>query len=172
MALVEALCISRKKGTVKKSVSRAEFLPDWGIVGDAHAGQGHRQVSLLSGESVDGVRQQIPQLRPGAFAENVVTRGFRLADVRIGDRIRLGESVVLEVTQIGKECHTACAIKRLTGDCIMPREGIFARVVRGGTVRPGDPVEICSALEAGKAGPVAAQTFSARAGETGRNRAG
>jgi MOSC domain-containing protein YiiM len=135
MAHVEAVCVSLKKGVVKKEQPRVEVRENWGIEGDAHAGDWHRQISLLAGESIDGVKQVLPTLKNGAFAENIVTRGLDLTAMRIGDRLQVGDEVVLEITQIGKECHnSSCAIKKATGDCIMPREGIFARVIKGGTV--------------------------------------
>jgi MOSC domain-containing protein YiiM len=150
MAYIEAICISRKKGVVKKPIQEARFVENWGIEGDAHAGPGHRQVSLLAGESIDRMKEIIPQLSQGAFAENLITRGISLQEIAVGDRLQIGESVFLEVTQIGKECHTACAIMALTGDCIMPREGIFARVLRGGIVRPGDSVKVINRAEKSK----------------------
>jgi MOSC domain-containing protein YiiM len=113
-----------------------------GIVGDAHAGPWHRQVSLLARESINRVREILPDLGDGDFAENVVTEGVELRDVRIGDRLLLGGQALLEVTQIGKECHAACAIREAVGDCIMPREGIFCRVIEGGPLCPGDVVEV------------------------------
>lgn len=140
-AVIEAVCISAKKGIVKKAAAQAEFQVGFGIVGDAHGGDWHRQVSLLAGESIDKVKEKLPQLKDGAFAENVVTRGIDLSAVRIGDRLRLGREVVLEITQIGKQCHNdGCAIKKATGDCIMPKEGLFARVIAGGTAKAGDAV--------------------------------
>lgn len=140
MGVIRAVCISDKKGEQKHSVSSAELRPDHGIVGDAHAGSWHRQVSLLAAESIERMRELIPDLADGAFAENLVTDGLDLTEVGIGDRFRAGGGVVLEVTQIGKECHDACAIGQKTGECIMPREGIFCRVLAGGRVRPGDPI--------------------------------
>lgn len=140
MGRVVAVCISRRKGTVKKPVRSAKFEPDYGIVGDAHAGSRHRQVSMLAKESIDAIRATIPNLAYGAFAENIVTAGGDYASIAVGDRIILGNDIILEVSQIGKECHTACAIQRLVGDCIMPREGLFCRVLRGGRLKPGDAV--------------------------------
>ncbi len=137
MGYIEAICVSKKKGIVKKNVKTAVFKQGWGIESDAHAGNWHRQVSLLPGESIDRMKDMIPELANGAFAENIVTRGVDFSDIGIGDRINLGTGIVLEVTQIGKECHAACAIKTITGDCIMPREGIFARVITGGTLHVG-----------------------------------
>ncbi len=138
---IEAICISAKKGIVKREVPEAVLEDNWGISMDAHAGKWHRQVSLLAGESIDRVKEKLPTLKNGAFAENIITRGMDLTAVRVGDRFRLGDEVVLEITQIGKKCHNdGCAIKKATGDCIMPREGLFARVIQGGTLRKNDPV--------------------------------
>jgi len=138
MGVVEAVCISAKKGMVKKEVPEILLKESWGIDGDAHAGDWHRQVSLLATESIEQVKQKMPHLKHGVFAENIVCRGLELAALGIGDRLVVDGKVVLEVTQIGKECHNAgCAIKKATGDCIMPREGIFAKVIHGGVVRPG-----------------------------------
>lgn len=143
MAIVEAICISRKKGIVKKAVDNATFKMNWGIIGDAHAGKWHRQVSLLAGESIDNVKKILPTLKNGAFAENIVTRGIDLNRLKIGDRLQVGDSVLLEITQIGKKCHNnGCAIKKATGDCIMPREGLFAIVVAGGTISNADQIQV------------------------------
>ena len=139
-ATIEAICTSAEKGVVKLSVPSAELVPAHGIQGDAHAGDWHRQVSLLATESIERVRRVIPELADGAFAENIVTSGIELKSLPIGTRLRLGPAL-LEVTQIGKECHNACAIKEATGDCVMPREGIFCKVIEGGTIQPGDTVE-------------------------------
>ncbi|MDJ0622184.1 MAG: MOSC domain-containing protein [Desulfocapsaceae bacterium] len=141
MAYVEAVCTSEKKGVVKKRQEKVELKEDWGIVTDAHAGDWHRQVSLLAGESIDLVKLSMPSLKNGAFAENIITRGIDLSNIKIGERLKIGEKVVLEITQIGKECHNnGCAIKKKTGDCIMPREGLFAKVIAGGRVQAGDIV--------------------------------
>jgi MOSC domain-containing protein YiiM len=137
---IEAIAISDKKGVVKKEISQATLIEDWGIEGDAHAGVWHRQVSLLAGESIDRVKKKIPGLAIGAFAENLITRGIDLRIIKIAKRLKLADNVILEITQIGKECHNACAIKQLTGDCIMPREGIFAKVISGGRIRTGDAI--------------------------------
>ncbi|GAB4328394.1 MAG: MOSC domain-containing protein [Calditrichia bacterium] len=142
MGYIEAICISEKKGTVKKQIPRARFIEDFGIEGDAHAGKWHRQVSLLAGESIDRIKEKMPSLAIGAFAENLIVRGIDVLSLRIGDRLRIGENILLEVTQIGKECHNACAIKKTTGDCIMPREGIFTRVLSGGDCAAGAPIEL------------------------------
>ena len=141
MAHIEAVCLSHKKGIVKKEQQQVEMLENWGIDGDAHAGDWHRQVSLLAGESIDNVKEILPTLKNGAFAENIITRGIDLTTLTIGDRLQVGDQVVLEITQIGKECHNSgCAIKKATGDCIMPREGIFSRVIKGGTVAKDDTI--------------------------------
>jgi MOSC domain-containing protein YiiM len=135
MAYVEAVCLSHKKGIVKKEQGKVALRENWGLEGDAHAGEWHRQVSLLAGESIDTVKEVLPTLKNGAFAENIITRGIDLNTLNIGDRLQIGDEIVLEITQIGKECHNSgCAIKKATGDCIMPREGIFARVIKGGEV--------------------------------------
>jgi MOSC domain-containing protein YiiM len=140
MGRIEAICVSEEKGTPKRERPMAVLVKSWGIEGDAHAGDWHRQVSLLAGESIDRMKEKMSTLTSGAFAENFVTRGIDLRDVSIGDEIAIGGSAVVRVTQIGKECHTACAIKEQVGDCIMPREGIFAEVLTGGTVKPGDGI--------------------------------
>jgi MOSC domain-containing protein YiiM len=143
MAHVEAVCISEKKGIVKREQTEIILKENWGIENDAHAADWHRQVSLLAGESIDNVKEKLPTLKNGAFAENIVTRGIDLTAIKIGDRLSIGDHVVLEITQIGKECHNdGCAIKKLTGDCIMPREGIFSKVIQGGTVRAQDPIQL------------------------------
>jgi len=139
-ARIEAICTSAEKGVIKTPAPRAELVPAHGIRGDAHAGNWHRQISLLATESIARVRRILPDLADGAFAENIVTSGIELKTLPVGTRLRLGSTLV-EVTQIGKECHNACAIKEATGDCVMPREGIFCRVIEGGTIRPGDAVQ-------------------------------
>ncbi len=141
MATVEAICTSSKKGIVKRSVEKASFKEEFGIVDDAHAGKWHRQVSLLAGESIDNVKLQLPTLKDGAFAENIITRGLDLATIAVGDRLQIGPDIVLEITQIGKKCHNdGCAIKKATGDCIMPKEGLFAKVIHGGDAQAGDEI--------------------------------
>ena len=140
-ATVTAVCISEGKGEVKHPVPAAELVADHGIAGDAHAGPGHRQVSLLAAESIAAVRALVPDLADGAFAENLVVAGLDLRSVPVGTVLRVGEAR-LEVTQIGKECHRGCAIQQITGDCIMPREGIFCRVLAGGPLAPGTAVAV------------------------------
>ena len=144
MAQVVSVNISEKKGTVKKAVPEIRLRLRHGIEGDAHAGDWHRQISLLAEESVDTMRSACPiPLDSGVFAENINTRGLDLKNLPVGTRLRIGETEV-EVTQIGKKCHNDCAIKRAVGKCVMPTEGIFAVVVKEGTVRAGDEIEVLS----------------------------
>ena len=141
MATIEAICISKKKGMVKRATDVATFKTDFGIIDDAHAGKWHRQVSLLAGESIDTVKEKLPSLKDGAFAENIITRDLDLSAVTVGDSLHIGTDIILEVTQIGKKCHNdGCVIKKATGDCIMPKEGIFTKVIQGGTARTNDPI--------------------------------
>jgi TatD DNase family protein len=137
MGKVIAVCISREKGTQKENVGKAEFLEDWGIQGDAHAGKWHRQVSLLSNEKIEAFRARGAEVADGAFGENLVVEGFDFARLPVGTKFRCNQ-VVLELTQIGKQCHHGCAIFQKMGDCIMPREGVFTRVLHGGTICVGD----------------------------------
>jgi len=141
MASVKAVCISEKKGTVKTPVPEIVLRISHGVVGDAHAGEWHRQVSLLGVESVDKLRASYPDLPPGVFAENILTEGLTLYKLPVGTRLRVG-GALLEITQIGKECHTDCEIRQKTGDCVMPREGVFAIVLEESTVMAGDAVEV------------------------------
>ena len=136
MGKILAICISEKKGTQKKVVDSAVLKPDWGIVGDAHAGNWHRQVSLLSIEKIEDFRAKGAEVDFGAFGENLVVEGFDLRNIPAGTKLQAGEAV-LELTQIGKECHSHCNIYHTMGDCIMPREGVFAKVVKGGGISPG-----------------------------------
>jgi MOSC domain-containing protein YiiM len=143
MAYVEAVCTSHKKGIVKREQEKIILKKNFGIEADAHAGDWHRQISLLAGESIDTVKQTLPTLKNGAFAENIITRGLDLTTLEIGDRIQVGDTVILEITQIGKECHNSgCAIKKATGDCIMPKEGLFAIVVAGGSIASADQIQV------------------------------
>ena len=142
MAVVRSVCVSQKKGERKTPVARVVLTADHGIEGDAHAGSG-RQVSLLSLDALTRMRQKLATINPGDFAENFNVEGLETLPVALGRRIRLGATVVLEVTAIGKTCHDAgCAIKKAVGTCVMPREGVFARVVVGGEVVPGDAVAV------------------------------
>lgn len=143
MAKVLAVCVSEKKGTQKKPVDSIKIKKDWGIEGDAHAANWHRQISLLANESVDKVRHVLPDIQPGAFAENILTEGITLYTLPVGTLLKIGETE-MEVTQIGKECHQGCAIRKLTGDCVMPREGIFCKVITEGEIKPGDSIEVKS----------------------------
>ncbi len=143
MARIIAVCKSDKKGTKKEDVKKGLLKDDFGLVGDAHADCcTHRQVSLLAVESIDQMRALGLELKPGDFAENLTTEGIDLISLTVGTRMSVGKQVVLEVTQIGKECHTGCAIFQQVGKCIMPEEGVFARVIRGGPVKAGDLIEV------------------------------
>lgn len=141
MAKVIAVCISEKKGTMKHPVDSVQLKKEHGIIGDAHAGNWHRQVSLLADESVEKMREKFPDIPIGAFAENILTEGIELCTLPIGTKLRIGETL-LEVTQIGKECHADCAIRQQVGDCVMPREGIFAIVLEEGSIKAGDTIEV------------------------------
>lgn len=143
MASVVSVNISTEKGTVKKPVPSIRLKKDHGIEGDAHAGSWHRQISLLADESIDRMRAKLNdvELTPGIFAENITTRGLELYTLPVGTQLKIGETLV-EVTQIGKECHLGCEIRNLTGDCVMPREGIFAVVLEEGMVYPGDIIAV------------------------------
>jgi MOSC domain-containing protein YiiM len=141
-AKIVAVSISQKKGEKKTNVAQAQMLIDHGLDQDAHAGDWHRQVSLLDMESVTRIRDKGLDVEPGNFAENITTRGIRLWELPIGTKMQLGTEVVVEVTQIGKECHNRCAIFHQVGDCVMPREGIFAKVVKEGLIQPGDTIQV------------------------------
>ena len=141
MAKVIAVCISEKKGTIKHEVPSVSVKIDHGILGDAHAGNWHRQISLLGTESVEKLKSKFPDIPVGAFAENILTEGITLYELPVGTQLQIGETL-LEVTQVGKECHAHCAIRKQVGDCVMPREGIFAIVIREGTIRPGDSIQV------------------------------
>jgi len=141
---VIAVCISEKKGTQKTEVPSIKLVPEWGIEGDAHAGKWHRQVSLLALEKIEAFRERGAEVDFGAFGENIIVKGFDLKNLPVGTRFRIG-SALLELTQIGKECHDHCAIYHQVGDCIMPREGVFTIVLEGGTVKAGDDIELIEA---------------------------
>lgn len=140
-SIVVAISISERKGIAKTNVPSALLVPNWGIQGDAHAGNWHRQVSLLAIESIEKMRAKGLDVSPGAFAENITTEFIDIPHLHVGDRVRIAETE-LEITQIGKECHSRCAIFKAAGDCVMPREGIFGRVVIGGPICVGDPVRV------------------------------
>jgi MOSC domain-containing protein YiiM len=139
---VTAINVSTKKGVPKKTIQIGEFITNFGLKDDAHAGDWHRQVSFLGQESIDRMTTQgIKGLGPGKFAENITTQNIVLYELSIGDRLIIGETV-FEVTQIGKKCHQKCAIYHQIGDCVMPNEGIFARVLHGGIIRPGEKISV------------------------------
>lgn len=143
MGIVKAVCISEKKGTEKKNVGCAELIKDFGLKGDAHAGNWHRQVSLLSYEQIEQFRKKGADIEFGAFGENIVVDGYDFKNLPVGTKFRCNQ-VVLEMTQIGKECHHGCRIFQTMGDCIMPREGVFAVVKEGGSISVGDSFELLS----------------------------
>jgi len=139
-AEVVEVSISKKKGVRKENIPEGVLIENHGFKDDAHAGDWHRQVSLLAMESIEKVRAKGLDVSPGDFAENITTSGIDLVNLPIGTKLEVGEDVLMEVTQIGKECHTKCAIYYLAGDCVMPREGIFTKVLKGGTVKKSDPI--------------------------------
>lgn len=137
MGIIKAVCISKKKGTPKVNVHECEVIEDFGLKDDAHAGKWHRQVSILPYEEIEAFKDRGAKIEDGAFGENLIVQGYDLKSFAVGTRFQC-KDVILELTQIGKECHTGCNIQKTMGECIMPREGIFCRVIRGGTVREGD----------------------------------
>ncbi len=145
---IVAVCTSPGKGERKKDVGNGMLVENFGLEGDGHGGDWHRQVSLLAMESIDKMRAAGLDVGPGDFAENLTTRGVELYTLPVGTRLQIGSSALLEVTQIGKTCHTRCAIYYQTGDCVMPKEGVFAKVLKGGPVRHDDPLIV---IEAGSA---------------------
>lgn len=140
MGEIISINISTQKGQKKHQIDSAILKENHGITGDAHAGDWNRQVSLLAVESVDKMRGKGVELHPGDFAENLTIEGVDLKNLKIGQRLKIGTEVILEITQIGKECHSDCAIKQQVGDCVMPREGVFARVIKGGEIKTGDEI--------------------------------
>ena len=134
---IVAVCTAPEKGMIKHDVGEGLLVEELGLEGDAHAGFMHRQVSLIALEDIKTMMKKLPELEPGSFAENLTTEGFDLSELKIGDRLAVGEAL-LEVTQIGKECHSLCEVFKKIGDCIMPRKGIFTRVIKGGKVKTGD----------------------------------
>ena len=141
MGEVIAVCTSEKKGTQKTSVPEIDVRKDWGIQGDAHAGKWHRQVSLLSYEKIEAFRARGAEIEDGAFGENIIVQGIDFATLPVGTKFACND-VVLELTQIGKECHSGCAIFKKMGECIMPKQGVFTKVLHGGIIRPGDELTI------------------------------
>ena len=143
MAKIIAVNISEKKGTPKKSIQEGVLIENFGLEGDAHAGKWHRQISLLGIESIEKAKgMRTDGLCHGVFAENLTTEGIELYTLPIGTKLKIGSEAILEVTQIGKECHEGCAVSKLVGQCVMPKEGIFAKVIQGGAVRPEDEIRI------------------------------
>lgn len=141
MGNVVAVCISEKKGTAKKNVGEALFIENYGLEKDAHAGNWHRQVSLLSHDRVEEFRARGANVADGAFGENLLVKGFDFKSFPVGTVFKCND-VVLEITQIGKQCHSECEIFHQVGDCIMPREGVFAKVIHGGVIKVGDTLEV------------------------------
>ena len=141
MGIIKGICISKERGTEKHEVEEAGFVKDWGIQGDAHAGKWHRQVSLLSFEKIEEFRAKGADVAFGAFGENLIVEGFDFRALPVGTRFHIGD-VVLEMTQIGKECHSGCAIFKKMGECIMPKQGVFTKVLHGGVIHPGDELVI------------------------------
>ncbi|MDH4240272.1 MAG: MOSC domain-containing protein [Phycisphaerae bacterium] len=139
---IKAISISEEQGTKKYNVPTAELKAGFGIEGDAHAGNWHRQISLLAEESIAKMRAKGAAVTSGDFAENITTEGIELQSLTIGSKLRLGPVAEVEITQFGKECHSGCAIFQQIGDCIMPREGVFAKVTKPGQVKPGDTIEV------------------------------
>jgi MOSC domain-containing protein YiiM len=144
---IVAVCTSEKKGIRKRNVGGAQLKVDWGIIGDGHAADWHRQVSLLAMESIEKMQALGLKVGPGSFAENLTTQGMDLLSLPIGSQVRVGDEAVLEITQHGKICHDRCAIYYQVGDCVMPREGIFARVIQGGQVKIGDTIKTVKATD-------------------------
>lgn len=144
MGVIKAVCTSDVKGVQKTEVPSVELRAEWGIDGDAHAGAWHRQVSLLPFEKIEDFKSKGAQVSNGSFGENLIVEGFDLRSLPIGTLFRCND-VVLELTQIGKQCHAHCAIYHTMGDCIMPREGVFTRVVHGGVIAEGDTIDIVEA---------------------------
>lgn len=139
---IRAISTSKRKGIAKSNVSSAKLVENWGIEGDAHAGNWHRQISFLAIESIDKMRKTLPKLQPGMFAENITTEFIDIPNLRIGTRVKIGKKAELEITQIGKECHDKCAIYVKVGNCVMPTEGIFAKVINDGNIFVNDNVEV------------------------------
>jgi MOSC domain-containing protein YiiM len=139
---IHAVSVSDRKGVVKHNVDQARLLVDHGLAGDAHAEGGIRQVSLLARESIDKMVAAGAKVKPGDFAENLTVEGLEVMSLPVGTCLKVGSEVELEITQIGKACHKGCAIRELVGDCVMPREGVFARVLKQGLVKPGDVIEV------------------------------
>lgn len=145
-AKIIAVSISKDKGTRKHNVDAVILKEDFGIMGDGHAAGGNRQVSLLAEESIEKIKAKGIQVKAGDFAENITTQGLDLLGLHIGNKLRIGRDAILEITQKGKECHTRCSIYYQAGDCVMPKEGVFAKVIKGGVIRPGDRLEVMQSV--------------------------
>lgn len=141
MGKIVAICISEKKGVQKKDIKRCKLIEHYGLEGDAHAGSWHRQISLLSKEARLVMENKGAKLNDGDFGENLLTEGINFANVKVGNKLRLGKDALVRITQIGKECHDKCSIYYQVGDCIMPRDGIFAEVLKGGEIKIDDDIE-------------------------------
>jgi MOSC domain-containing protein YiiM len=139
---IVAVSISPKKGVKKTNILLGRLIENYGLENDAHAGDWHRQVSLLAVESISKIRGKGLDVNPGDFAENITTKCIKLWELPVGTRLKLGKDALVEVTQIGKECHDRCAIYKQVGDCVMPREGIFVKVLKGGTIGPSDGIQV------------------------------
>lgn len=145
MAEITAICISKKRGTVKNPIPQGTIITNFGLENDAHAGDWHRQISLLPIEAVEKFSQEYNlQLTPGVFGENLLIRGIDLKQLPIGTKLQCTNGILLEITQIGKKCHSGCEIQELTGKCIMPHEGVFAKVLHGGIIKANDTINIIS----------------------------
>jgi MOSC domain-containing protein YiiM len=139
---IKAISVSEKKGTQKVNVPQVMLKVDHGIEGDAHAANWHRQISLLGIESINKMIEKGADVEPGNFAENITTEGINFKELELGSRLKLGEAAEIEITQFGKECHSRCEIYKQVGDCVMPREGIFGKVICGGSIKVGDTIEV------------------------------
>jgi MOSC domain-containing protein YiiM len=139
---VLAVCRSREKGTIKAPIKYGVLIEGYGLQGDAHAGEWHRQISLLGIESINKITRSGIKIKFGDFAENLTIEGINLVKLSVGTRLKVGQHILLEITQIGKTCHHDCEIKKKIGDCVMPKEGVFARVLKGGIVRSGDNIYV------------------------------
>ena len=143
---VLAVCRSEEKGTMKKEISSGKLVEGFGLKGDAHGGDWHRQISLLDKESIDKMRGKGYKINNGDFAENITTEGMTLYELEIGTKLFVGEEIILEVTQIGKKCHYDCEIAQKIGECVMPKEGIFAKVIKGGEIKAGDEIKAANEI--------------------------
>ena len=139
---IHAISISKRKGIPKSNIKSANLIYEHGVENDVHAGKWHRQISLLAVESIDRMRKKLPNLRAGAFAENITTEGIDLGKLTVGNKIKIGDFAEIEITQLGKECRDKCAIYFRAGDCVMPKEGIFARVIKSGRISINDIIEV------------------------------